>query len=181
MSQAKIRQAEIALLNAIKKDCYAPASKSRIKYSRVNHMRANCALVALKEITGANDDVLIDAFEKAGMKVNKEGAHPSVIRKAAATLGVKLSSNIYLDREFKAGEGWGGYPTIMDALEQQTGEYLVFTGLYASKSDDYTKANGWEGNGHVYLVRNRKVIDPNTRNKVLKTSLVDFIWKVESK
>lgn len=172
MSREKIRQDDPSR--------YAPARKRHHKWGKVNRLDSNCALVAIKEITGASDEAVIEAFELSGMKVGKQGASHDIIRQAAARLGVKLSGEIMVARPFKAGVGWGAPPTIMNAIEQHGGEYLVFTGSYASNIAEYKDANGYDG-AHVFLVKNRKVIDPNSNNNVLKTTLVDFIWKVERK
>lgn len=131
------------------------------------HYRNNCTLVALKEITGATDDAIMEAVRRNNYK-NNDGMYQNDYHKAANQLGIKLGEvrhayNYMIDERRAAASSGSSYSvgslnmTIKTFLQKmKKGCYLVRT------------------QRHVFVVRDGVLIDTNWNKSSLGRHIVDF-------
>jgi hypothetical protein len=128
----------------------------------IMQFRNNCTLVAIKEITGADDAAVLAAVRKHNYK-NNQGMYASDYMAAANDLGIKfgeMKSTLNFARANgpSAGYAMPKHPTLgVVASHLKKGTFLVRT------------------KRHVLVVRDGKIVDTNWNKPSLRRDTFDYV------
>ena len=152
---------------------YAPAGNRKYVVGAVDLKRNNCALLAIKEFVDREkftDEYIISIFEKWDYveKGKNAGCHIDDIFIAADQLDIELGREINLRGEY-------GIPTIAQVLSKiGRGSYIAATGCYK----DINYGRYYNGESHVFVIIDGKVIDRTKNNRVPANIKIDFLIEV---
>lgn len=130
----------------------------------IYNYRNNCTLVALKEITGATDDAIMETVRRNNYR-NNDGMYQNDYHNAARQLGIKLGevkhAYSYMSDQRKAAGQIYGFGTLNMTVKtflqkMKTGCFLVRT------------------QRHVFVVRDGVLVDTNWNKSSLGRHVVDF-------
>lgn len=123
----------------------------------ISDKRNNCVLVALKEVTGKDDAVILAAVRKRGYRDNR-GMHQHDYHRAASDLGIDLGPPI---------DAWNlrrrlNLPTIGSLTLRRVIRHFLQEGTWLVRT-----------RCHVFVVRNGRLIDKNWSTSSLGRKVVD--------
>jgi hypothetical protein len=126
---------------------------------RIAHYRNNCVLVAIKEVSGRDDVDILAAVRKHGYK-NNHGMWKHDYDKALTDLGMELGSTIqaYDLRKVCGADQFKPITlrTVLSYLKRKTGVWMVRV------------------RGHVFTIREGRLVDTNIRKAALGRRIVDI-------
>lgn len=142
---------------------------------KIEHFTNNCTLVAVKEVSGASDRVILDLFQKRGY-IPHHGTRDVQYMGVLTDLGIRWEE-VKTGIDGRTNLVWGKTACGSSTLKWNSARFMTLKQFCVSNPEGVFVVRG---NGHAWVVRDGRVIDPNVASQAKKklSRRVEAAWRI---